>query len=71
MSNWNSMRSDNQCNSLQNNAIHDRFGFQRQLLSLHSTGNPILFCLLFCIHNHQFHCAILFVSSLSACVVVC
>lgn len=62
MSDWNSMRSDNQCNSLQNNAIHHRFGFQRQLLSLHSTGNPILFCrFLFTIIN--FTVPFLFISS--------
>lgn len=39
MSDWNWTRIDNRCNSLLNNAIHNRFGFQWQLFSLHSTGN--------------------------------
>lgn len=38
MSDWSWMRVDNRCNSLQNNAIHDRSGFRQQLLSLYSTG---------------------------------
>lgn len=38
MSDWSWMRVDNRCNSLQYNAVHDRFGFQQQLLALHSTG---------------------------------
>lgn len=39
MSDWNWTSIDNRCNSLQNNAIHNRFGFQWQLFSLHFTGN--------------------------------
>lgn len=38
MFDWHWMKSGNRCNSLQHNAIDDRFGFQRQLLTPHFTG---------------------------------
>lgn len=47
MSDWNSMQIGNQCNSLRNNAVHNRFGFH---LSLYSTGNRVHILSLYHIH---------------------